>query len=169
MIGPGLAGAMNFSRLITLLLVACSFVLAGCQSAGSKLGEIGVSLVDIKPVGATVFESRAVLTLRFVNENVVPFGISGTAHKVYLNGSYIGKAVNNEPIGLQPLTTTTRDVTVLLENTALLKELMGLGRSSTVSYRLENTIFTLDGDDKVQIRSETKGSVDLQAITNQLQ
>jgi len=160
---------MNFSRLITFLLVACGLVLAGCQSAASKLGEIGVTLVDIKPEGATVFESRAVLTLRFVNENLVPFGISGTSHKVYLNGTYVGKAVNNEPIGLQPLTTTTRDVTVLLENTALLKELMGLGRSSTVSYRLENVIFTLDGEDKVQLKSETKGSLDLQSLSNRIQ
>lgn len=160
---------MNPPRLITFFILACGLVLAGCQSAGSKLGEISVSLVDIKPAGATVFESRAVLTLRFMNENVVPFGISGTSHKVYLNGTYVGKAVNNEPIGLQPLTTATRDVTLLLENTALLKQIMGLGRTTTINYRLENTVFTLDGDDKVQIRSETKGSLDLQGLANQVQ
>ncbi len=160
---------MNLSRLITLLLVACGLVFTGCQSAGSKLGEISVSLVDIKPVGGTLFEARAVLTLRFVNENVVPFGISGSSHKVYLNGSYVGKAVSNEPLGLQPLTSATRDVTVLLENTALLKEILALGRSSTVSYRLDNIIFTTDGEDKVQIRSETKGSLDLQNVVDHVQ
>lgn len=160
---------MSFPRLFTLLFLAVGFVLAGCQSTTAKYGEISVSLVDIKPVGASVFESRAVLTLRFMNENVVPFGISGTAHKVYLNGTYVGKAVNNQPIGLPPLTTATRDVTLMLENSALLKELMGLGRSSTISYRLENTIYTLDGEDKVQLRSETKGSLDVQGLAERVQ
>jgi LEA14-like dessication related protein len=159
---------MNLPRLTVLFILACGLVLTGCLST-SKLGEISVSLVDIKPVGGTVFESRAVLTLRFVNENVIPFSISGSSHKVYLNGSYVGKAVSNEPLGLQPQSTATRDVTVFLENTVLLKEALSLGRSSTISYRLDNIVFTTDGEDKVQLRSETKGSLDLQNITERIQ
>ncbi|MBP9913014.1 MAG: hypothetical protein KBF26_06350 [Opitutaceae bacterium] len=154
---------MNTPRLLPLFLCVCGLVLAGCQTK-SKLGELGVSLVDIKPLSGTVLESQVVVTLRFVNENIVPFGISGTSHKLYLNGGYVGKAVNNEPFGLQPLTTTTRDVTLMLENLALLQQVIAMNGQTSVSYRLENILFTNEGDDKVQLRSETKGTLDLGSL-----
>jgi LEA14-like dessication related protein len=154
---------MKLSRLLTLLGV-CLLLFAGCQNRTSKLGEISVTVVDLRPVGSTLLESQAVLTLRFVNENVMPFGFAGTSHKLHLNGSYVGQAVSNEPFGMQPLSTTTREVTLMLENLALVQQVLAMRGQGTVSYRLDSIIFTKEGDDTLKLPTKTQGTLDLQAL-----
>ena len=154
---------MTFSRLLPLL-VACTLLFSACQNKTAQLGEISVTIVDLQPAGATLLESRAVLTLRFVNENITPFGFAGTSHKLYLNGTYVGKAVNQEPFGLPPLSTTTRNVTLMLENIALVQQVLAMRGQTAVSYRLDSVIFTKEGDDELKLPTQTKGTLDLQAL-----
>lgn len=154
---------MRFLRLLPLLC-CCTFLFTGCANYTSKLGEISVTVVDLKPAGGTLLESRAILTLRFVNENVMPFGFDGTSHKLYLNGAYVGKAVNNEPFGLQPLSTTTRDVNLMLENIALVQQVLAMRGQTTVTYRLDSVIFMKEGDNKYKLPNKTQGTLDLQAL-----
>jgi LEA14-like dessication related protein len=154
---------MKFPRLLPLL-AACTLLFAACQSNSAKLGEISVTIVDLQPAGGTLLESRAVLTLRFVNENIRPFGFSGTTHKLYLNGTYVGKAVNREPFGLPPLSTTTRDVTLMLENIALVQQVLAMRGQTAISYRLDSVIFTKEGDDELKLPTQTKGTLDLQSL-----
>jgi LEA14-like dessication related protein len=155
---------MKSPRFLLVLLGLGALVFGGCQSR-SELGEITVSVVDLRPTGGTLFESQANLTLRFVNENIVPLGYTGATHKLYLNGSYIGKAVDNQPMGLAPTSTTTRDVTLLVENLALIRQLMAIRNEGMVTYRLESLIFSKQGDEKLQNKTETTGTLDLQGLT----
>jgi len=154
---------MKLSRLLPWL---CASVLlfTGCQNIQSKLGEITVTVVDLKPAGGTLLESQAVLTLRFVNENIMPFGFTGTTHKLYLNGTYVGKAVNNQSFGLPPLSTTTRDVTLMLENLALVQQVLAMRGKTTISYRLDSVIITREGDNDLKMPVKTQGTLDLQAL-----
>lgn len=154
---------MRFSRLIPLWF-AFTLLFAGCQSDNKRLGAISVSVVDLKPAGATLLEARAVLTLRFINENITPFGISGSTHKLYFNDTYVGTAVNNEPFGLPLLSTTTHDVTLLMENLALIQQVLALRDQQTVSYRLESVIFTTIGNDDLKLVTRNSGKLDLQSL-----
>ena len=108
-----------------LACLALLGVVAGCGN-GFKLTGVTVSLVDFKPAASALLESSAVLTVRYSNENVIPIGVSGSTHKIYLNGTYIGKAMSQEPIGLAALSSITQDVTVRFENLALIQQLVGL-------------------------------------------
>ena len=156
---------MISARPLTFIALLFGLLLAGCQSR-SSLGEISVTLVDIKPTGSSLFESRAIMTLRYINENLVPAAFSNSTHKLYLNGTYVGKAVNNQPVGLAPTSTTTRDVAVFFENLQLVKQLAALGQNPEVSYRLTSVLFYQRGDEKEQLTADTSGSIDLSPLLN---
>jgi LEA14-like dessication related protein len=94
----------------------------------------------------------------------MPFGFSGTTHKLYLNGTYVGKAVNNQAFGLPPLSTTTRDVTLMLENLALVQQVIAMRGKTTISYRLDSVIITREGDNDLKMPVKTQGTLDLQAL-----
>src|ERR1041384_4320791 len=116
---------MTMLRPGLVLLALASLLFAGCASYAFK-GGIGVSLVDFHPTDASLLESRGTLTVRYTNETISPLGYSGSTHKLYLNGSYVGKAVSNTPFGIPPLNSVTQDVPVQFENLALVRQLLAV-------------------------------------------
>jgi Conserved secreted protein len=155
---------MNTLRRCLPLLLLPLFFFTGCS--GPRPGGIAVTLVDIRPTSATVLESTAVLTLRLTNENIAPLGFSGSAHKLYLNGNFVGRAVNNDPFGIPPLTSVTREVTVHLENLSLLRQLIAVRDSQTASYRLDNVLHQTVYEERTEMKSESRGSIDLRSFAN---
>ncbi len=111
-------------------------------------------------------EVRAPLVLRFANENVVPLGYSGSTHKLFLNGTYVGKAVNDQPIGLPPMNEATREVYLQFENPAFVRQLAAGGPVHQVNYRLETVLFQTAGDDKHEIKTHSEGSLELRNSAN---
>lgn len=152
-----------FSRFATaaLTLACCAFV-AGCNSF--QLSGVTVSLVDLKPVSSALLESSAVLTLRYTSENVMPIGLSGSSHKVYLNGTYVGKAVSKEPLGLAALSSSTQDVTVRFENLAQLQQLVAMRERQTASYKIDSVLYVTSGEEKLDIKTSNSGGVDLRSL-----
>lgn len=126
---------------------------------------MSVSLVDFRPTEAALLESRGTLTLRFTNESIAPLGYSGSTHKLYLNGKYVGKGVSDQPFGIPPLNTVTQDVTINLENMALVRQLMSMRDSQTASYRLESVFFQTVYEDDYRIKVESNGSLDLSGLS----
>jgi LEA14-like dessication related protein len=153
---------MRLPRLL-LPIVAFLVALTGCAT-DFQLSEISVSIVDIRPVSATALETQAKMTLRFTNANVLSIGVEGTTHKLYLNGTYVGQAVNNEPVGLPQLGTATAEVTIQLDNIALAKQLVQSASQKSVSYRLDSRLHVRAGDDWDNYDCSQQGSVDLQAL-----
>lgn len=152
-----------FSRFaaVSLALACCAFV-GACNSF--QLSGVTVSLVDVKPASSTLLESNAVLTLRYTSENVMPIGLSGSSHKVYLNGTYVGKAVSKEPLGLAALSSATQDVTVRFENLSLLQQLVAMRERQTASYKIESVLYVTSGEEKLDIKTANSGSVDLRSL-----
>lgn len=153
---------LRFPLLAAFVSLALFFV--GCS--GPRVSGITVTLADIRPVNATLLESSAILTLRYTSDSIAPLGFSGSSHKLYLNGSYVGRAVSNEAFGLPPLTTITREVTVHLENLALLRQLLTVRDTQTASYRLDNILFQTLYDEKTEQKSRSEGSIDLRSFSN---
>ncbi|QYM79296.1 LEA type 2 family protein [Horticoccus luteus] len=142
------------------LFTALALVIAGCTSV-PRLGGITVHLVDLRPSAVAPLETTAVMTLRYTNENVIALGFSGGTHRLFINGKFVGKAVSDQPIGLAPMTTATQDVTVYLDNGALLRQLAQVARDGAVHYRLESSLAQTIGDRKNQINTSSEGSVEL--------
>ena len=153
---------MRLPRLLLPIVVLLA-TLTGCAT-DFKLSEISVSIVSIRPVSATALETQAHMTLRFTNANVLSIALDGTTHKLYLNGTYVGQAVNNEAVGLPPLGTTTADITIQLENLALVKQLLKSANEQSATYRLDSRLHVRAGEDWQNYNCSQQGSVDLQAL-----
>jgi LEA14-like dessication related protein len=154
---------MTSIRFLSVLALLCGLLASGCQTRYS-VGEISVSVVDLRPAGSTLLESRAVMTVRYFNENVVPVAFSDTSHKLYLNGSYVGKAVSNQAVGLPPASTVTQEVVVFLENVPLVNQLARMGQDRSVSYKLVSVLTYRKGDDTERIPAEASGTIDLSTL-----
>lgn len=148
--------AWMFAGLIALLGT-------GCRS-GYNLGGITVNLVNFMPASAALLESSGVMTLRYTNENTIPIGLSGSTHKVYLNGTYVGKSVSKQALGLAALSTVTQDVTVNFENLALVRQLVAMREQQTASYKVDSVLFLTSGEEDLSIKTNSTGSVDLRAL-----
>jgi LEA14-like dessication related protein len=154
---------MTLLRPGFLILALLSLVLVGCSGPGLR-GGINVTVVDFRPTEASLLESRGMLTLRYTNETISPLGYSGSTHKLYLNGSYVGKAVSDRPFGVPPLNTATQEVTVQFENLALIRQLFSVRDSKSAAYRLESVLFQTVYEDDYQIKLRSEGSLDLRSL-----
>lgn len=154
---------MKFAPPLLAVFALVSLLLAGCSSHG-PVGGMSASLVDIRPTNASLLESDAVATIRLTNENIAPLGFSGVQIKLYLNGSYVGNGLSNNPFGIPPLNSATQEVTVHFENLALIKQLAAISNSRTVAYRLDSTLFQTIDEEKNTIKTSSQGSLDLRAL-----
>jgi LEA14-like dessication related protein len=148
---------------VAVCALLCSLCLASCAS-GPRLAGITVQLVDLRPADMTLLETRAVMTLRYVNENVIALGLSGGSHRLFINGKYVGKGVSNAPVGLAAMSAVTQDVTINLENGALLSQLASAAREGAVHYRLESVLIQRLGDRRNDMKTSYEGSIDLSGL-----
>jgi LEA14-like dessication related protein len=154
---------MKSLPLFAAFMLGFAALLAGCSSA-VRPDSVTVSVADLKPADASATETRIIVTLRFTSESLNAFGFLGSTHKLYLNGGYVGKAVSSKALGLPPLSTATQDVTMVLENAALVRQLLSAGGEPVVRYRLESVLHTKSGDDEMRVKSKYEGSIDLRHL-----
>jgi LEA14-like dessication related protein len=157
-----LAAPMHLKRFLPALLAATCLLFAGCNTRDARVGEIGVAIVAVQPSAADL--SEVGLTLRFINENIMPFGFSRSTHRVQFNGTPVGRIVNESPFGLAPASVITRGVKLTVENPALLRQLLAGGADLTVSYRLESELQSQRGDERLRVRNVANGRVDLSPL-----
>ena len=101
------------------------------------------------------------MALRFINENLAPVAFPSSTHKLYLNGTYVGKVLNNQAVGIPAANTSTVDVAVFFGNPGLVRQLAGSSDGHAVSYRLTSSMEYQRGDQTETIKADTSGSVDL--------
>jgi LEA14-like dessication related protein len=151
---------MKTSLLRLAFLVLCVSGLVGCFSH-QTFGGINVTVVGLKPTAAAAANTPATLTLHFANENVIAVGIDSSTHRLFLNGTLVGTAVNANPLGVQAMTTVTQEVPVKFDNLALVQQLAAAG---TTSYRLESDLLLMAGDEKIHVKSIEQGTLDLSPL-----
>ena len=145
-------------RLVSLAL--CLFGLVGCASHGT-LGGIAVTVAAVTPATPPAPETQAVLTLQFANENVASVAMDSSTHRLFLNGTYVGKAVTTSPEGLPSMAPTALKIPVNFENLPLVRQLASTADAKAVSYRLESDMLVVFGDDKIHVMSKEQGTLDL--------
>jgi hypothetical protein len=115
-----------------------------------------------------LLETSAELMLRYTNETIEPLALAGSAHRLYLNGSYVGLAVSNESMSIPQLGTATQTVTIHLENLALVRKLRQLPSDRMIKYRLESTLHRAEGKGLDAFRVVSTGELDLSSLTQKL-
>jgi LEA14-like dessication related protein len=146
---------MKLHWLKVFPILACLFLASGCNS-GLKLSDVLVDVIDYRP---TTSDTQAQLTLRFNNENVFSIAIAGVTSKLYLNGTYVGKVESQEAIGITQLGTINRDVVLLIENTAFMRQLQESVSAPSISYRLESTLLLEASEDRMKMRYVSNGQI----------
>lgn len=159
------ADAVDFLMTRFFAYIASLASLAGCATFNSR-PEASVSVTDLRPVEASLFETSAELTLRYTNESGEPLSLAGSAHRLYLNGSYVGNAVTNQALQIPALSTTTQVVIVHLENLALVRKLRELPNAQAIKYRLESTLHHSDGSGRGALKTASTGELDLSGLTH---
>lgn len=137
--------------------------LTGCATLPREDG-LSVTVVQVLPTTTSLFETTAALTLRLTNEAAQPVSLVGGAHRLYLNGSYVGKAVSDERLTVPSLGTATQTVTVYLENLALMRKATEISQRPTISYKLESRFHAAEGQNAVNLKTATTGELDLRGL-----
>lgn len=114
-------------------------LLAGCASL-SRDGGVGVTLVSVLPQQSSLFETAAALTLRLTNEGPEPLALEGSAHRIFINGTYVGRAVTDQRVMLPRFNSTTVTLTAHFENLALIRKAQELGQAPSVDYKIESRL-----------------------------
>lgn len=150
-------------------LGVCLFLLlAGCTP---KPGP-SVSIVNLKFKDITAFETTFTFTLRYGNDTPSAVQLTGGAHKIYLNGLYVGEGLSGDALDIPRLGTATQDVTVHMNNIALATRVKPVIESKSFDYRVRSTLYSNAG----RMRSESEGRLDLKdfmpdeqgGVTNQM-
>lgn len=142
------------------------FALAGCSGL-STTESASVNLTHLRPLQASLFETSAEMTVRYANETTEPLTLAGSVHRLYLNGSYVGRAVSNEAVEVAGLSTVTRKVVLHLENLALLRKAQQLRGAKAVDYRLDSILHPAAGSGRPRLRLSSRGEVDLSGFSGE--
>lgn len=152
--------------LMALVTALVAGWVGGCATLGEHEG-VSLSVVDLLPTQASLFETSASLKLRFTNESTQPLVLSGGSHRLYLNGSYVGRAVSSERLTIPALGTNTQTVVVHLENLTLFRKAAELSNSTApaIGYRLESRLHSAKGSTFGRLQVTSSGELDLSGLT----
>ena len=159
--GMGVGERMKqWTRAFSIAVLGAVLV-AGCASL-PRAGGVAVNLVSVVPQVASLFETSATLTLRFTNESTEALRLSGSSHRIFLNGTYVGRAVTSEALAIPRLGTATQTMTAHLENLVLMRKAQELGNVPAVDYRIESRLHPADA--RGTIGATASGQIDLSGL-----
>jgi LEA14-like dessication related protein len=122
-----------------------------------------VSLVNVRFQNATALETTATFTLRLSNDAPEARHFTGSSHKIYVNGLYVGKGLNDQAMDVPRLGTVTQDITVHLNNLALATRIKAIVEAKRFDYRIQSVFYGKGWLDRM--RSESEGRLDLKDFT----
>lgn len=155
---PQLTRLLRWSWLC--LLVA--WLTGGCATATEDT-DFDVTLVKVDSTHGSEGEVEFVFTVRLQNATPDPIVLRGAAHKIYLDGVYIGQGLNGDTIEIPRLGTATQQVTVHLSTFRLARAAFRIYSSHQVSYKIHSVLY--GGGTNSRTRRLTKeGSVDLNTL-----
>ena len=155
---------MNRLRFLSRLpLFALLFALAGGCASLSE-GDFDVTVVNVNSATGSEGEVQLVFTLRLQNATPEAITLEGAAHKLYLNGVYVGQGLNNERIEVPRLSTVTQQVTVNLSTLRLALAAFDIYRAQKADYRVNSTLYATGKLGTRRIRAHKEGAVDLAGL-----
>jgi LEA14-like dessication related protein len=147
-----------------LAVFAAITLLAGCATF-SPAPPLGLSVINLRPLQSTLLETSLELTLRLTNEAAQPLVLAGSTHKLYVNDSYVGRAVSNERVTVPAFGTSTPTVTVYLENLTLIRKAAEFSQApGKLAYRLDSRFHPGESSGLGDIKGTANGELDLTGL-----
>lgn len=140
-------------RKLLLFLPVVPFLWTACSTTAEKAG-LGVNLVNLRLAEATVLETTACFTVRFINETPDPLTVSGGVFKIYLEGSYVGEGVMSDTLRVERFSSVTGEVKSYLRNLTMARRLRGIIERQGAGYRVRGTIYLQEGSRRVRVAQE---------------
>lgn len=153
------------SPLLRLLALTAAFALVflgGCLG-NTKLRGLAVELVGIQASAADAGAAQLTVTIRFINENVIPIAAARSVHRLALNGVSLGRITSDRPLGLPQLGSESQALTLRVD-AATVAQLRRMQAAGTANYHLESAIFVEAGDDRLESRTSATGAIDLSGL-----
>jgi hypothetical protein len=153
-------------RLSGVLAVLVLAGAAGCATPRED-GVFDVTLVNISAPqdGGGLGEAALNFTIRLQNGSPEPITVEGGAHKIYLNGVYVGQGLHNQTVSVPRLGTLTQEVPVYLSTFRLARSFYRMFHSHTISYRLSSTVYGDQGGHRQKFRAAKEGTVKVDELT----
>jgi LEA14-like dessication related protein len=145
-----------------VVLLAALIVIPGC-SLSPDTEDFDVTLVNLSSTndgGGGIGEADLAFTIRLQNATPEAVVLTGGAHKIYLNGVYLGQGLSNERVEVPRLATTTATLSVHLSTFKLARALYGVYRSQKADYRIVTTLY----GERRTFRTRKEGSIDLHGL-----
>ena len=143
---------MKFPRRL-LLLALVPILWTGCATTTEKAG-LGVNLVNVRLAEATVLETTAYFTVRFINETPEPLTVSGGVFKIYLEGSFIGEGVMGDTLRVERFNSGTLEVKSYLRNLSMATRVRRIIQLQGAGYRVKGTIYLQEGNRRLRVAHE---------------
>jgi LEA14-like dessication related protein len=151
---------------LRMTLVLAWLAGGGC-AAWPDTEDFEVTLVNVaqgREMGGGLGEATLTFTIRLQNASPSPVTLTGGAHKLYLNGVYVGQGLSNERVEVPRLGTRTENLTVHLSTFKLARAVYGIYRAQKVSYRVASTLYGDATGRSRTFRTNKEGEVDLSGL-----
>ena len=142
----------KFLAPFALLLCGLLFQ-SGCTGAGSVIVTgLRIELTGLERAG----DGTVTVSWRIMNPNVAPYLMTRVRHKIYLNGTLVGKTMDNDPMGVPAQLSTSKTSKLSVADQAAERILREALTAGSASYRVESLI-------TVRLYGET---IDRSSLTN---
>jgi LEA14-like dessication related protein len=145
------------TRFLSWLMAGLFLGAAGCTTFTPD-ENFEVALVNMTSGDVQPWETTLVFTVRLQNATPEAVTLTGGAHKIYLDGTYIGQALNDERITVPRLSDTTQSLRVRIKNFTLARKLYAASRVERISYEVRSTLY---GEGGRRYRVAKQGGLDL--------
>jgi LEA14-like dessication related protein len=152
-----------FPTVLRWFPVALIALLAGCATL-TPGPSVAMSVVNLRPLQSTLLETSLEVTLRLTNESAGPLVLAGTTHKLYINDSYVGRAVSSERVTVPAFGTSTPVIIIYLENLTLVRRATEFSKATKFVYRLEGRLHPADGAGLGDLKATATGELDLAGL-----
>lgn len=135
------------------LLALAAVILSGCNSGHNTITVgLKIELTGIERAG----DGTVQVTWRVANPNLASYLLSQTSHRIYLNGTLVGKTMDNDPMGVPAQLSTSKTSKLSVADQAAERILREALTAGSASYRVESLI-------TVRLYGET---IDRSSLTN---
>ncbi len=134
---------------------------AGCATMSTPEPP-DVTLVNIRAIEMTIFETTLEVQLRVSNPNPEPLALEGASFKLYLDGKKVGSGMTPEKIEVPRLESAVLRATVHINNASALLRMKGILAEREVTYGLRGKLFVTRPNGTVRLKIEREGRLDLE-------
>ncbi|HOX02484.1 MAG TPA: hypothetical protein P5555_06980 [Candidatus Paceibacterota bacterium] len=147
---------LRFVAGLALVLTSCATI--------REQPALTVELADLRLRNATLWETTGEMMVRIENAEPDPIRLAGGAHRIYLNGEYVGQGLTHEALEIPGLGTASQAIAVHFRNLALVGRLRPMLESAQFDYQIHSRLYGIVGSRDRRWSVSSSGRLDLRGL-----